>query len=117
MVFEIFITFDETQFSTKIKTFHSDGGTEFLNKNVKILLQKHGIFHQISCPYTPQQNGRVERKHRHIEETGLAMMFHGHISTSYWVHAFSSAVFIINRLPTMVLDMKSPFEVLFHRVP
>ncbi|KAJ9546703.1 hypothetical protein OSB04_019246 [Centaurea solstitialis] len=61
------------QFSCKVKVFQTDGGTEFLNHNVKTLLTKHDIFHQISCPYTPQQNGRVERKHRHIVETGLAM--------------------------------------------
>ena len=113
----MFITFVENQFSSKIKVFQSDGGTEFLNHHVKALLTKHGIFHQVSCPYTPQQNGRAERKHRHIVETGLAMMFHSHIPASYWVHAFSSAVHIINRLPTKVLAMKSPFEVLYDRVP
>ena len=116
-VFEIFIAFVETQFSSKIKVFQTDGGTEFLNNRVKGLLHKHGIFHRISCPYTPQQNGRVERKHRHIVETGLAMMFHAHIPVAYWTHAFSSAVHIINRLPTKVLSLKSPFEVLFDRVP
>ena len=116
-VFESFIALMETQFSTKIKAFQSDGGTEFLNNKVKALLQKHGILHRISCPYTPQQNGRVERKHRHIVETGLAMMFHAHIPVPYWFHAFSSAVHVINRLPTKVLSMKSPFEVLFGRVP
>ncbi|KAI3494497.1 hypothetical protein L1887_40745 [Cichorium endivia] len=70
-----------------------------------------------SCPYTPQQNGRAERKHRHIVETGLAMLFNAHVPSSYWVHAFSSAVYIVNRLPTPFLQNKSPFELIFHRVP
>ena len=111
-----FITFVENQLSFKIKTFQSDG-MKFVNSRVKTLLQKHEIFHQISCPYTPQQNGQVEQKNHHIVETGLAMMFHGHILAQYWVHAFSSAMYTINRLPTKVLSIKSMFEMLFNRVP
>lgn len=45
------------------------------------------------------------------------MMFHGHILTSYWVHAFSPLVLIINRLPSKMLSIWSPFEVLFAQVP
>ncbi|KAL5754061.1 hypothetical protein ACOSP7_022281 [Xanthoceras sorbifolium] len=29
-----------------------------------------------SCPYTHEQNGIVERKHRHLVETGLSMLAH-----------------------------------------
>lgn len=71
----------------------------------------------MSCPYTPQQNGRAERKHRHITETGLAMMFHSHIPATLWTHAFSSATYVINRLPSKLLDTKSPYELLFSSQP
>ncbi|KAJ9544175.1 hypothetical protein OSB04_023882 [Centaurea solstitialis] len=104
-------------FQPKLNFFQSDGGTEFLNHKVKSLFNDNDTFHQMSCPYTPQQNGRVERKHRHIVETGLAMMFNARVPATFWVHAFSSAVYIINRLPTKVLSSKSPFEVLFGRIP
>ncbi|KAJ9566476.1 hypothetical protein OSB04_002442 [Centaurea solstitialis] len=75
--------------------------------------KKNGIHHRISCPHTPQQNGRAERKHRHITETGLAMLFNAHAPASYWVDAFTSATYIINRLPSKLLQNKSPFELLF----
>ena len=42
----------------------------------KSQLMKYGIHHQISCPYTPSQNGKVQRKHRHLTEIGLTMHFH-----------------------------------------
>ncbi|GJU15952.1 retrovirus-related pol polyprotein from transposon RE1 [Tanacetum coccineum] len=45
------------------------------------------------------------------------MLFNAHIPASYWVDAFSSATFIINRLPTPLLDQKSPFQLLFNQVP
>jgi hypothetical protein len=35
-----------------------------------------GISHHVLCPYTHQQNGSAECKHRHIVETGLALLAH-----------------------------------------
>ncbi|KAI3500548.1 hypothetical protein L1887_36372 [Cichorium endivia] len=112
-----FLTFVQTQFGCKVKEFQSDGGTEFLNHRISQLFITNGTHHRVSCPYTPQQNGRAERKHRHITETGLAMLFNARAPATFWVHAFSSAVYIINRLPTKILTNKSPFEVLFDIVP
>lgn len=112
-----FINLVQTQFSRKIKIFQSDGGTEFVNQHVRQIFHNNGTFHRFSCPYTPQQNGRAERKHRHIVETGLAMMFHGHVPLPYWVDAFSTVVHIINRLPSTLLNNKSPFETLLHQRP
>ena len=62
-VLESFIKLVQTQFSRKIKVFQSDGGTEFVNKIVRNIFAENGTLHQLSCPYTPQQNGRAERKH------------------------------------------------------
>lgn len=45
------------------------------------------------------------------------MLFNAHAPANLWVHAFSSAIYIINMLPTPILSNKSPFEVLFHTVP
>ncbi|GJR41372.1 retrovirus-related pol polyprotein from transposon RE1 [Tanacetum coccineum] len=100
-----------------IKVFQSDGGTEFTGTSVRTLLAKNGTHHCLSCPYTPQQNGRAERKHRHLTETGLAMMFNAHVPTSFWTYAFSSATYIINHLPSKLLSNKSPYELLFHTKP
>jgi len=61
--FRIFIQFQkfvETQFSLKIKAFQSNEGTEFTNHQFRDHLLNCGIHHQMSCPYTPAQNGRAE---------------------------------------------------------
>ncbi|KAL0461338.1 UNVERIFIED_CONTAM: Retrovirus-related Pol polyprotein from transposon RE2 [Sesamum latifolium] len=55
-----------TQFDTKVRTLRTDNGTEFLSLPCQELLHKHGINHHKTCTYTPQQNGVVERKHRHL---------------------------------------------------
>lgn len=67
--------------------------------------------------YTPAQNGRAERKHRHIIETGLSMLFHASVPVKYWIQAFRTTVYIINRLPSSVLQNKSPFEILYSVMP
>lgn len=69
----------------------------------------------MSCPYTSSQNGYVECKYRHITKTGFAILFHSHVPLKSWVDAFSTATFIINRLPTPFLDGCSPFEVMFDK--
>ncbi|RVW18883.1 putative mitochondrial protein [Vitis vinifera] len=65
-----------------------------------------------NVPYD-NQNGIAERKHRHVTETGLTLMFHALVLLSLWVEAFSTAVFLINRLPSSLLDGKTPYELFF----
>ena len=64
----------ENQFDAKIKCLQSDNGGEF--RSFMSFLQESGILHRFSCPYNSSQNGRVERKHRHVVETGLALLAH-----------------------------------------
>ncbi|KAB2617403.1 hypothetical protein D8674_013272 [Pyrus ussuriensis x Pyrus communis] len=68
-VFSIFVKFYkfiEVQFGVQIKSLQLDGGGEFVSNTFKEFMQSKGMVHRISCPYTPQQNGLVERRHRHI---------------------------------------------------
>lgn len=44
-------------------------------------------------------------------------MFHAHAPIPYWFNAFSTAIYIINGMPTPVLDNKSSFEILFNCSP
>jgi transposase InsO family protein len=48
----------------RIKKIRSDNGTEFKNSQIEGFLEEEGIKHEFSSPYTPQQNGVVERKNR-----------------------------------------------------
>ncbi|KAL5545398.1 hypothetical protein UlMin_005085 [Ulmus minor] len=105
----------ENQFNGKIKAIQSDNGGEF--KVFARFLQSHGIAHRFSCPYTSAQNGRVERKHGHVVETGLALLARASLPLKYWLYAFQTAVFLINRMPTKILDFSSPYSTLLHKSP
>jgi len=64
-----------TQFDAKVKIIKSDNGREFTSRPMKNFYSEQGIIHQIICVNTPQQNGRVERKHRHIMNVARALRF------------------------------------------
>jgi transposase InsO family protein len=54
----------QNEFGLRIKKIISDNGTEFKNSQIEGFLEEEGIKHEFSSPYTPQQNGVVERKNR-----------------------------------------------------
>nr|XP_016496708.1 PREDICTED: uncharacterized protein LOC107815613 [Nicotiana tabacum] len=65
----------------------------------------------------PDQNGVVERRHRHILETARTIRFQGHLPIRYRGHCIDAAVYIINRIPSSVLANKSPYELLLSKTP
>ena len=80
-------------------------------------MQNYGITHRVSCLHTHQQNGVVERKHRHVEEIGLALLYHAKVPLQYWDDVFQTTCYLIDRLPTSILKNQSPFEKNFHQAP
>ena len=68
-VFPLFIQFLQmikTQYKTIVRTLRSDNGREYISNDFCSELNKQGILQQLTCPYTPEQNGVAERKNRHI---------------------------------------------------
>lgn len=118
--FDIFLLFQkrvENQFDKRIKVFQSDGGGEFTSNRLQKHFQDNGIAHHKSCPYTPAQNGIAERKHRHIVELGLSMMFQSQVPLHHWVEGFFTATHLINMLHSSSLKNKTPHEVLHNQKP
>ena len=117
---EVFLKFKllvENQFSTMIKELQFDGGGKYTSLSFQSFLKTKGIIHRKSCPYTSPQNGHPKRKLRHILETSLTLLAHSHLSNKYWVDSFLTAVYVINRLPTSVLQNKSPYSKLYNKMP
>ena len=94
----------------KIITVQSDWGGEF--EKLHSFFQRIGITHQVSCPHAHHQNGSAERKDRHIVEVGLALLANASMSLMFWDEAFLTATFLINILPSKVID----FDTLAQRL-
>jgi transposase InsO family protein len=70
-------------------------------------LHSNGILHQTSYVGTPQQNGVSERKNH-----DLLIMLQMHVPKGFWSYSVLTAVYLINCLPSRILDFKAPLEVL-----
>jgi histone deacetylase 1/2 len=68
-------------------------------------------------PHTNEQNDMVERRHRYIVEIGLVLLNQCKAPLKLWHCAFETFVYLINCMPTSVLNYKSPFECLFRSIP
>ncbi|GJZ62009.1 ribonuclease H-like domain-containing protein [Tanacetum coccineum] len=119
-VFDCVLTFYnliKNQFGKTVKTFRSDNGTEFVNNVFDKFCIDNGIVHQTTCAYTPQQNGIVERKHRHLLNVARSLLFQGGLPLYLWSECIMTAAYLINRLPSSVLNGKTSFELVFNKKP
>ena len=75
-IFTKFPTEIRTQFNTSIRILRSDNAKEYYSMPFSSFMSSHGILHRSSCAYTPQQNGVVQRKNRHLVETVRTLLLH-----------------------------------------
>ncbi|MCO5608403.1 hypothetical protein L7F22_062613 [Adiantum nelumboides] len=99
----------EKEKDLKVKSIRSDRGGEFLSENFARWCKSEDIRRQLTTPYTPSQNGVVERKNRTIIEMARAMLAHASLPRSYWAEACNTTVYIQNRSPTHALQDMTPF--------
>lgn len=107
----------KTQFHTQIQQVRSDNGGEFVNKFLLHLFLTSGMIHQTTCPNTPEQNGVVERKHRHLIETTLTLLLQANMPTQFWLEALTTAIYLVNRMPHSSLKFQIPYVLLFQSKP
>jgi hypothetical protein len=104
-----FITLIENQHDCHVKIVRSDNGHEFI---IPQFYASKGILYQTSCVETPQQNARVERKHQHILNITRALLFQSNLPKPFWSYATTHVVFIMNRVPSPILNNQSPYFLL-----
>jgi transposase InsO family protein len=94
-VFQHFLNFKamvEKEKGVSIKCLRFDGGGEYFSNEFNEYLKEHGIQRKYSCSYSPQQNGVVERKNRHIAKIACAVLNEKKLPNYFWVKAVSTVV-------------------------
>ena len=116
-VFKRFSSRASTNFGVNIKHIRSDNGTEFKNSGLDDYLDELGITHELSAPYTPQQNGVVERKNRTLVEMARTMLDEYKTPHRFWIDAIDTACHIINKVYLHKIFKKTAYELLTDKKP
>ena len=97
-IFQKFHAKVRTQFNTSMCILRSNNAKEYLSGPFSSFMSSHEILHQSSCVYTPQHNGVVERKNRHLVETARTLLLYHKVPQRFWGDATLVTCYLINRI-------------------
>lgn len=101
----------------RVRTFRTDRGGEFGSNEFDKYCEKAGITRHYTAPYTPQQNGVVERRNRTVVEMAMSCLKEMKLPSLLWGEAVRHAVYLLNRLPTRALSGITPYEAWSDKKP
>ena len=107
----------EVESGERLGTLRTDRGGEFTARAFLEFCADQGIQCHLTAPYTPQQNGVVERRNQTVLGMARSMMKGMQVPGWLWGEAVSTAVFVLNRSPTRSVEGKTPYEVWYGSKP
>ncbi|CAI7866940.1 unnamed protein product, partial [Closterium sp. NIES-53] len=117
-VFEKWLLLVERQTNKSVLMLRSDRGSEFLGKEFANFVDGKGIVHDLTCPYTPQQNGMAEREMRTVVESVRTMLLHMGVQHCWWHLALRHAVWVCNCLERSTTPPgTTPYQLLTCKKP
>ena len=98
------------------RTLVSDGALEYRSAAFESYLRDCGIRHEFSAPYTPQENGKIERIWGTVVGMSRCMLDNAMMGKKYWPYALRTAFYVKNRCLHAAINM-TPFESFFGEKP
>ncbi|KAL0682068.1 hypothetical protein Bca4012_048915 [Brassica carinata] len=111
--FKKFKEYVENQTKLQLKNFRTDSGGEFTSSEFIRFCEENSVTRHLTAPYTPQQNGVVERRNRTLMEMTRSLMKAMKIPNQLWGEAVRHSTYLINRIATKALENKTPYESLY----
>lgn len=109
-VFKKFRAKVENEQNKKIGIFRTDRGGEFMSNDFNSYCEDLGITRHFTTPYTPQQNGVVERRNRTVVEMAGSYLKQMKMPSVMWAEAIRHSIYVLNRLSTRALSGQTPYE-------
>ena len=97
----------EKQTGRRVKWLHTDNRLEFCSDEFNTLCKKEGIVRHRTIRHTSQQNSVAERMNRTLMEKVRCMLSNAELPNSFWVKAASTACYLINRSPSVAIEVWS----------
>ena len=108
---------DHSAYGThKMQRCRSDMGKEFMSQAFQDILLERSIKFESCAPYSPHQNGRIERSWRTIFNMSRAIKFDANVPDFLWPYMVKYSVYLLNRSYSEYLG-KTPFEVITGNKP
>jgi transposase InsO family protein len=95
-----------------IRAIRSDNGSRF-----ETYCHDLGLEHHFSSPYTPPQNGVVERKKKTLCEMAWTTLDEHRTPRRFWAEAVNTAWYVSNRIYLIVHKKKTCYELMHGRIP
>ena len=83
----------------------TDNGGELYKKEFEEFYKKCGIARQKTTPYTPQQNGFIERMNRTLMENARSMLSGTGLGQEFWEEVVETACYLVNKSPSSMLEI------------
>jgi hypothetical protein len=112
-----FFAYVSAQFGRTVKAIQCDNGCEFDNSSTRIFLLSNGTQLWMLCPYTSPQNGKAEHIIRSVNNVIRTLLIQASLPGRYWAEGLHIATYLLNRLPTMVIQVACPHLALFGSAP
>jgi transposase InsO family protein len=107
----------EAECGRKLRVLRTDNGGEFTAGEFASYCADEGVQRHYSAPYSPQQNGVVERRNQTVVGMARALLKQRGVPAIFWGEAVVTAVYILNRSPTKALNGRTPYEAWHGRKP
>jgi transposase InsO family protein len=107
----------EGESERKLRALRTDRGGEFTSTEFAEYCMAEGVHRQHTAPYSPQQNGVVERRNGTVVAAARSMLKAKGLPGWFWGEAVSTAVYVLNRCPTKSVDGMTPFEAWYGKKP
>lgn len=101
----------------EVRCLVSDCGSELISKCTQEYLVQNKISQELSAPFTPQQNGLIERDNRTVMEGARAMLFHRKLPEKLWGEAVNTMVYLLNRSVNRITGNTTPYQKYFGTIP
>lgn len=107
----------EQETGVSIKCFRTDRGGEFTSSEFQNFCENSGVKRHLTAPYSPQQNGVVERRNRTLLEMTRSILKHMSLPDYLWGEAVRHSTYLINRVASRALANLTPYEAFKKKRP
>jgi hypothetical protein len=107
----------EQKSGKKLRAMCTDHRGEFSANHFKEYLSELGVQQQLTAPYSPPQNGVIERRNQTVVGAARCMLKAKSLPDTFWGEAMATAVYVLNRSTSKGAGGRTPYELWTRSTP